>query len=102
MRLESHPFLEFDRGEKVTFYYNGQAIEAYCHETIAAALHAAGIRQFGASAVMHQPRGLFCGNGNCQSCLMTVDGVTNVRICITTCRDGMVVVSQNAEGGGLK
>ena len=36
MRLSEHPILEFDRGEKVTFYYNGQEIEGYTEETIAA------------------------------------------------------------------
>ena len=26
MRLEEHPVLDFDRGEEVVFYYNGQPI----------------------------------------------------------------------------
>ncbi len=47
MRLENHPILEFDRGEKVKFYYNGQEMEGYASETVAAALHAAGVRVLG-------------------------------------------------------
>ena len=52
MRIDQHPILEFDRGEKVTFFYNGQEIDGYTEETIAAALHAAGIRTLG-----HSPAG---------------------------------------------
>ena len=29
MRLSEHPILDFDRGEKVTFFYNGQEVEGY-------------------------------------------------------------------------
>ena len=46
MRIENHPILNFDRGKKVTFYYNGQQVEGYENETVAQALHAAGIRRF--------------------------------------------------------
>lgn len=64
MRIDQHPILEFDRGEKVTFFYNGQEIDGYTEETIAAALHAAGIRTLGHSPELHRPRGLFCAIGN--------------------------------------
>lgn len=53
MRLEEHPVLDFDRGEEVVFYYNGQPITGFTHETIAAALHAAGIRTLGHSPHLH-------------------------------------------------
>ncbi len=98
MRLRSHPILEFDRGEKVTFFYDGQEIEAYTNETIAAALHVAGIRCLGHSSELHRPRGLFCAIGNCSSCFMTVDGVPNVRICVTQVEDGMRVEHQEGRG----
>ena len=35
MRIEEHPILTFDRGKKVTFFYNGQKIEGYENETVA-------------------------------------------------------------------
>lgn len=98
MRLEQHPILQFDRGEKVTFTFNGQLVEGYTHETIAAALHAAGIRELGHSQNLNRPRGLFCAIGNCSSCFMTVDGEPNVRVCITKVRDGMVVMEQVGKG----
>lgn len=98
MRIENHPVLQFDRGEKVTFFYNGQEIEGYTTETIAAALHAAGIRRLGHSPELHRPRGLFCAIGNCSSCFMTVNGQPNVRICVTRVEAGMKVEEQDGKG----
>ncbi|HZK26090.1 MAG: (2Fe-2S)-binding protein [Clostridiaceae bacterium] len=98
MRIKDHPILDFERNEKITFTYNGQSIEAYANESIAAALHASGIRVFGHGVKLHQPRGLFCAIGNCSSCFMTVDGVPNVRICTTYPEEGMVVEEQVGRG----
>lgn len=88
MRLENHPILEFDRGEKVKFYYNGQEMEGYTSETVAAALHAAGVRVLGHSPELHRPRGLFCAIGNCSSCFMTVDGEPTSVSVSQRCRAG--------------
>lgn len=98
MRIEEHPILKFDRGEKITFYYQGQEVEAFETETIAAALHAAGVRTLGHSPELHRPRGLFCAIGNCSSCFMTVDGEPNVRVCVTKVKSGMVVEEQEGKG----
>ncbi|MCD8164620.1 MAG: (2Fe-2S)-binding protein [Synergistaceae bacterium] len=98
MRITEHPILEFKRDEKLTFYYNGQAIDAYKGETVAAALHAAVVRKFGESPELHHPRGLFCAIGNCSSCFMTVDGEANVRVCVTHVKDGMKVEEQRGKG----
>lgn len=99
MRIEEHPVLRFDRGEKITFFYNGQPVEGYADETIAAALHAHGVRRLGHSPELHRPRGLFCAIGNCSSCFMTVNGEPNVRICVTRVEDGMRVEEQQGKGG---
>ena len=98
MRITEHPILEFKREEKLSFYYNGQPVEAYKGETVAAALHAAGVRKFGESAELRHPRGLFCAIGNCSSCFMTVDGEANVRVCVTRVREGMKVEEQKGKG----
>jgi predicted molibdopterin-dependent oxidoreductase YjgC len=98
MRIEQHPILDFKRGEKITFFFNGQEMEGYSGETIAAALHAAGIRELAKSPVLHRPRGLFCAIGNCSSCLMVVDGQPNIRVCITKVRPGMKVEIQQGKG----
>ena len=98
MRIEHHPILEFEKKEKVTFTFNGEPVEAYAGETVAAALHAAGYRELSHSPELGHPRGLFCAIGNCSSCFMTVDGVPNVRVCVLEAAEGMKVESQKGKG----
>ena len=44
MRITDHPVLEFEHGPKVQFTFEGKTYEGYEGEPIAAALHAAGVR----------------------------------------------------------
>ena len=98
MRIEEHPILSFERGEKVIFYFNEKEIQAYTSETIAAALHASGVRKLGESPELHRPRGLFCAIGNCSSCFMVVDGKPNMRVCVMKVKPGMRVEEQIGKG----
>ena len=98
MRIKEHPVLEFKRDKEITFTYNGKKIKAYEGETIAASLYAAGIRVLKASSKYERPRGLFCAIGNCSSCHMVVDGVPNVKTCITKVEQGMVVQEEVGKG----
>ena len=77
-------------------HFQGKAVEAKPGDTIAAALYRAGQRIFSRSFKYHRPRGLLCVSGKCPNCLMNVDGVPNVRTCITPVREGMKVRAQNA------
>jgi len=94
MRLKKHPILKFKRKKKITFFYEGQPIIAYENEPIAAALHAAGITTLSESIRFHRARGFFCAIGKCASCVMEVDGVSNVRTCIVPATQGMKVKKQ--------
>lgn len=100
MRIENHPILELDRDKEkeITFTYKGKKIKAYQGETIAAALYAAGIRVLKASSKYERPRGLFCAIGNCSSCHMVVNGIPNVKTCITKVKEGMVVEEEVGKG----
>jgi predicted molibdopterin-dependent oxidoreductase YjgC len=98
MRIEQHPILEFKQEKKITFFFNGKELEGYANETIAAALHASGVRELAKSPVLHRPRGLFCAIGNCSSCLMVVDGQPNIRVCVTRVRAGIKVETQKGKG----
>ena len=98
MRIEQHPILSFDRKEKVLFFFNGKEAVGYENETIAAALHAAGVRELAHSPNLHRPRGLFCAIGNCSSCLMVVDGQPNIRVCVEKVRPGIRVEYQRDRG----
>jgi sarcosine oxidase subunit alpha len=93
-RAENHPILEFHKGRKVDFFFEGQRLTGCEGETIAAALHASGVRYLHESARKHRPRGLFCAIGNCSSCLMKVDGLPNVRVCVEPLREGMTIERQ--------
>ncbi len=96
MRLKSTPHLPpIQRGQPVTVFVNGQALTAFCGETIAAMLLAAGIRIFRHTGKTNQPRGIFCGMGICYDCLLTVDGVPNVQACITPVAEGMAIETRS-------
>jgi predicted molibdopterin-dependent oxidoreductase YjgC len=98
MRIHEHPILDFKKGREVDFTCNGETVKGYEGETIAAALHAAGIKVLSHSAENHRPRGFYCAIGNCSSCLMEVDGTANVRVCTEPLVEGMVVISQEGKG----
>lgn len=98
MRIEQHPIIEFKREKKIKFTFNGKTVYGYEGDTIASALHAAGVKVLGRSIFKKRPRGFYCAIGNCSSCLMTVNGKPNVRTCITELEEGMVVKTQIGKG----
>jgi sarcosine oxidase subunit alpha len=83
------------RGDQVEFYLNGQPLKAFKGETIATALMASG--HMVARTIDSQPLGVYCNIGICHSCLMTVNGVNNVRICKTQVAEGCKVETQHFE-----
>ena len=94
MRIQNHPILHFAHGKAVTFTFEGKQMEGYSDEPIAAALAAAGIKVLSYSRKLRRPRGFFCAIGNCSSCLMKVNGIQNVRTCVTKLEEGMVIERQ--------
>ena len=78
------------------FEFEGKTITAYEGDTVGSALAAAGVDLLSRSFKYHRPRGLLCVAGNCPNCLMTVDGIPNVRACTLRVRSGMTVRRQNA------
>lgn len=98
MRIDKHPVLEFEKGKKITFTFDGKEYEGYEGETIAAALHAAGVKVLTHSHEKKRPRGFYCAIGNCGQCVMEVNGVSNVRTCIEPLKEGMVIKTQEGKG----
>lgn len=98
MRIKEHPILQFDNKQKIKFIYDGNEMEGVKGDTIASALHAAGIKVLAYSEKLRRPRGFYCAIGNCSSCQMTVNGVANVKTCITMLEEGMVVETQHGKG----
>jgi hypothetical protein len=98
-RIESHPILgPLPSVREVTFFAAGRPVRAREGETIAAALVAAGWTAFRKTERHHEPRGIFCAIGKCTDCVMTEDGIPNVRTCITTVRENMRVETQDGLG----
>lgn len=98
MRVEKHPILDFDRGPKVAFTFDGRKLEGYTHETVAAALVANDVSVFRHSHRLGKARGFFCGIGRCSSCNMIINGIPNVRSCVTLVEEGMDVRTQQGKG----
>jgi predicted molibdopterin-dependent oxidoreductase YjgC len=93
-----HPVIEIEPKAEITIVADGKTLYAHEGETVAAALSANGIRVFRHTAKRHEPRGIFCGIGQCTDCVMEIDGVPNRRACMTIVREGMVVNTQQGNG----
>lgn len=94
-RITMHPILgESPEGKLVEFTCDGKKLEGYEGEPIASALRVNGIMVHRYTAKRHEPRGVFCAIGRCTDCVMIVDGIPNVRTCITPLKAGMVVQTQ--------
>jgi predicted molibdopterin-dependent oxidoreductase YjgC len=87
-----------ERGRPLTMVVDGGELTAHEGESIAAALFASGRRFTRWTARGGEPRGYFCGMGVCQDCLVTVDGLPNVRACMTPVREGLRVETQRGLG----
>jgi sarcosine oxidase, subunit alpha len=98
MRLPPQPSERINRDTEVVFTYRGRQMQAFEGDTFGSALFAAGQRVFSRSFKYHRPRGLLCCSGNCPNCMMTVDGVPNVRVCAEPVRPGARVEPQNVWG----
>ena len=98
MRLPPQPSERIDRAIPVAFTYEGAAVSGFAGDTLGSALFASGRRVFSRSFKYHRPRGLLCCSGHCANCLMTVDGVPNVRVCVEPIREGADVRGQNVLG----
>lgn len=68
--------------QTIPIQFDGETLHARFGETLAATLIAHGVQDF-RTTVSGQPRGVFCGMGVCQDCLVEVDGVANRRACMT-------------------
>lgn len=94
-RVLDHPILgDSEPGNIVSIRVDGELIEAKRGEPIVAALLAVGIKVNRYTRKRHEPRGVFCGIGQCTDCVMVVNGIPNVRTCITPVEDGMIIETQ--------
>ena len=100
-RVTDHVILGHqDDAKIVTITVDGRKMQAKEGEMILACLIANGkiINRY--TVKRNEPRGLFCGIGQCTDCAMVVNGKTNVRTCVTPVKEGMVIETQHGLGKG--
>lgn len=85
-------------GTPIQVEVNGVDVSALAGDSIAVVLMAGGQRVLTAASDDHLARTLFCGMGLCHQCLVTVDGVHDVRACMTQIRPGMKITTQSTMG----
>jgi predicted molibdopterin-dependent oxidoreductase YjgC len=85
--------------QALTITVDGQLVEAFLGESVATVLLASGRRIFRHTEKSHAPQSLFCGMGICFECLVTIDGMPNVRACTTPVQAGMVIETGGHPGG---
>ena len=98
MRIQQHPILGNSEGKNVVIYMDDQPLTAREGDTIAAALISNGIGTFRYTHKTGEPRGIFCGIGQCTDCVVIVDGQPNVRSCVTQVKEGMRIQTQQGRG----
>lgn len=87
-----------ERGRPVELFVDGDRVDAFEGESVAAALLASGRRDLRTTPRRGDPRGMYCGIGLCFECVVSVDGC-RVRSCLTAVRDGMRVGTCPGEDG---
>jgi thioredoxin reductase len=77
------PSRDSDRAmsDTIEFDFDGEKVTARAGESLAAALTAHGAKAFRTTATGAE-RGVFCGMGVCQDCLVEIDGRANQRACM--------------------
>jgi len=99
LRIVNHPILGEEPARKeVEIIVDGEKIKAYEGEMIASALTASGKKVLRYTSKMNEPRGIFCAIGRCTDCVMEVNGLSNVRTCVTPVKDKMVINTQKGLG----
>lgn len=87
-----------ERGAPVSIVVDGRTVQTFEGETVLAALWANGLHTLHTTARTREPRGFFCGIGVCFDCLVTIDGIVNLRACLEPVRAGMTVKLQQDAG----
>lgn len=81
-------------GDKFEIEVDGKTLLVYSGQTIAEALLANGVRDLRMTR-KQSPRGVYCGMGICYECRMIVNGIPNVRTCMTLATPGCRIATQD-------
>jgi sarcosine oxidase subunit alpha len=81
-------------GDKFEIEVDGRTILARSGQTIAEVLLVNGLRSLRMTR-KQSPRGVYCGMGICYECRMIVNGIPNVRTCMTLATPGCRIATQD-------
>ncbi len=87
--------------KQIQIKLDGIVVSAYEGESLVAVLLRQGTRIFTQANVYHLSRTIFCGMGLCHQCLVTIDGVRDIRACMTTIRPEMNIQTTGANPQAL-
>ena len=82
-------------GRPITLSIDGESVTGLEGQSIAGVLLASGRLTWRTTAAGRRGRGLFCGIGVCYDCLLTVNGLRDVRACQRIAVDGDELVTQD-------
>ncbi|MDX3187223.1 (2Fe-2S)-binding protein [Streptomyces sp. MN03-5084-2B] len=82
--------------EPIAITVDGETVTGVAGQTVAGVLLAAGWLSWRTTR-SGAPRGVFCGIGACFDCLLTVNGVADVRACRRRAADGDEIRTQSRE-----
>jgi predicted molibdopterin-dependent oxidoreductase YjgC len=83
----------------VEILVDGRPVLALDGQSVAGALHAAGVDILRHTPVTGEPRGAFCGMGVCLECELTINGRPGRRACLTHVRAGLRVDTTDRHAG---
>jgi len=84
-------------GRLITVSIDGEALQGLEGQSIAGLLLGADRLAWRTTAVGRRGRGVFCGIGVCYDCLITVNGLRDVRACQRLAVDGDVLTTQDEQ-----
>ncbi|WP_370949455.1 (2Fe-2S)-binding protein [Amycolatopsis sp. cg5] len=79
--------------ERIQLTVDGEPLTGFAGQSVAGVLLASG-RMSWRTTRSGAPRGVFCGIGACFDCLLTVNGVPDVRACRRSAVDGDEIRTQ--------
>ena len=78
---------------------DGEPVSVLPGQSVAAVLVERGLLSWRTNPVTGEPRGPYCGMGVCFECELTVDGVPDVRACVTGVGAGMRIDTASGRRG---
>jgi hypothetical protein len=80
---------------EVEIDFDGRVYRGVRGQSIAGILLANNVTAWRTTGDLQAPRGLFCGIGICFDCVVTVDGLTDIRACLRRARGGEHIERQH-------